>query len=135
MRRTKALVSRRMTTRLSGTIGLSLVAMAINVSCAPSSSPPPQSGVTDVAIRNMAFSPASITIEVNESVRWTNQDFVPHSATSGDPGDADAGEAFETGDLGLGDSATITFNEPGEYVYFCRWHPTEMRGARISVTE
>jgi len=34
-----------------------------------------------------------------------------------------------------GQSATIQFNNVGEFVYFCRHHPTMMRGAKISVTE
>lgn len=97
--------------------------------------PPPGPGVTDVRMQNLAFSPATVTIKAGESVRWTNYDFVLHTATSGNPGDADAGSIFDTGNVPLGQSRTVQFNETGDFVYFCRHHPTTMRGARVIVTE
>lgn len=92
-------------------------------------------GVTEVIMQDSAFVPATVTIRAGESVRWTNQDTVPHTATSGQPGAPDAGRLFDTGTLGIGQSATIPFNAPGEYVYFCRFHPTTMVGAKVVVTQ
>ena len=117
-------------------LGLSACVFAslLGQACQPSR-PPPQEGITDVTIRNSAFSPNEVTISVGESVRWTNRDFVLHTATSGNPGDADAGSEFDTGDLSRGESSTIQFDQVGEFVYFCRYHPTMMNGAKVIVTE
>jgi plastocyanin len=104
--------------------------------CPSSALPPPQAGVTDVTIRNLAFSPKAVTIKKGESVRWTNRDSVVHTATSGNPGDADAGSAFNTADIAPGtSSAAIQFNDTGDFVYFCQHHPTIMFGAKITVTD
>lgn len=103
--------------------------------CQTSLPPAPQPSVTDVTIQNRAFSPSQVTIKKGESVRWTNQDAVLHTATSGNPGDADAGGIFDTMDLPAGTSDTIQFNDTGEFVYFCRHHPTLMIGAQVKVTD
>jgi plastocyanin len=84
-------------------------------------------------MRGVAFDPADITIGVGETVTWTNMDFLPHTATSGDPGDADAGSIFDSGTLTLGRSFSHTFDEAGEFVYFCEFHPTMMRDAKVIV--
>src|SRR5581483_10970322 len=41
-------------------------------------------GKNAVTIQNFAFSPATITIKAGDSVTWTNQDTVGHSATADD---------------------------------------------------
>ncbi len=87
-----------------------------------------------MAMKNLAFSPSQVTIKVGESVRWTNDDSVLHTATSGNPGDADAGSVFDTGVIAHGQSVKIQFNNAGDFVYFCRHHPTIMFGATVTVT-
>ncbi len=47
---------------------------------------------------------------------WTNSGSAPHSATG-------TGGTFDTGILDPAGSATITFNTPGTYSYFCSVHP------------
>ena len=70
----------------------------------------------EVQIANFAFSPASMTIKVGDSVTWTNQDSVGHSATADD-------NSFDTGVLAQGKSGTITLSKAGTYTYHCRIHP------------
>lgn len=103
--------------------------------CPGNTAPTPQEGVTDVAMIGMAFVPKEITIRVGESVRWTNNDFVPHTVTSGNPGDADAGSQFDSGLMGRGATFQRQFNAAGEYIYFCLTHPTTpaMRDAKVLV--
>jgi plastocyanin len=103
--------------------------------CPGTTPPPPEEGITDVDMRNMAFSPSQVTIQVGERVRWTNYDFAPHTATSGNPGDTDAGSVFDTGNMTRGQSVTIQFDTAGQFVYFCEYHPTTMFGATVTVTE
>jgi plastocyanin len=87
----------------------------------------------EVLMQAIAFNPAEITIRAGESVTWTNQDIVQHTATSGNPGDADLGAIFRSASLGQGGTFTHTFNDVGEFVYFCEFHPTTMRGAKVIV--
>lgn len=77
----------------------------------------------DVAISGMAFAPATITIAAGDTIRWTNSDGAPHTATF-------AGGAPDTGRLNRGDSAELTFEQPGTFDYVCAFHPG-MRGRVI----
>ncbi len=91
-------------------------------------------GSNEVFMRSIAFDPAEITIGVGESVTWTNMDIlIPHTATSGNPGDEDLGSAFRSVLLFQGETFTHTFNEAGEFIYFCEVHPVMMRDAKVIV--
>ena len=90
-------------------------------------------GQNEVFMRSIAFDPPEITIRVGESVTWNNRDIVPHTATSGNPGDGDLGSIFRSGLLVQGATFTHTFNEAGEFIYFCEVHPLMMRNARVIV--
>jgi len=71
----------------------------------------------DVNMQNFAFSPQTININSGDSVRWTNKDTAPHTATStGGPA------SFDTGRLDFGQSKTLQFNTPGTYTYKCEFH-------------
>lgn len=73
-----------------------------------------------------AFSPNPIIIDSGESVTWTNDDFLPHTITSGTPeqmGTGEAGKDFDSGFVGTKSSFTHTFEQDGEYDYFCLLHP------------
>ena len=91
------------------------------------------SAANEVFMRSIAFDPMKITIQVGESVTWTNQDLVPHTVTSGNPGDADLGSIFQSALLSQGGTFTHTFNDAGEFVYFCETHPGTMRDAMVIV--
>ena len=91
-------------------------------------------GPNEVFMRSIAFDPTEITIGVGESVTWTNMDgFIPHTATSGNPGDDDLGAVFRSARLSQGATFTHTFSEAGEFVYFCEVHPVMMRDAKVIV--
>ncbi len=92
-------------------------------------------GPNEVFMRSIAFDPPEITINVGESVIWTNMDFVPHTATSGNPGDDDLGSIFRSARLSTGQTFTHPFDEPGEFIYFCEVHPNIMRDAKVIVQE
>lgn len=69
-----------------------------------------------VAIKGFKFSPASLTINVGDTVVFTNEDGAPHTAT------ADNG-AFDTGRMGKGESKSVEFTEAGSFEYSCGVHP------------
>lgn len=70
----------------------------------------------DVAISGFTFSPRTVTVNVGDSVTWTNSDAQAHTATSG--------SAWNTGDIAGGASASITFRSAGTFDYICAIHPT-----------
>ncbi|MCZ6653240.1 MAG: plastocyanin/azurin family copper-binding protein [Planctomycetota bacterium] len=90
-------------------------------------------GANEVFMQAIAFNPMEITIQAGESVTWINQDIVPHTATSGNPGDEDLGAIFRSAQFGQGGTFTHTFNDEGEFVYFCEVHPGMMRDAKVIV--
>jgi plastocyanin len=88
----------------------------------------------EVSIDNSAFTPASVTVHVGYTVRWTNHQVgVPHTVTSGNPGDADAGALFDSGAIEPGQSFSLTFTEQGTFRYFCDFHEEIMRDATVTV--
>ena len=58
-----------------------------------------------------------LTIAVGDTVTWTNRDTVVHTATS-------VNGAFDSGDLDVGESYSLTFTAPGTYDYLCTPHPS-----------
>jgi amicyanin len=70
-----------------------------------------------VDIADFAFSPQTLTIQVGDTVTWTNLDQVQHTATS-------TTGAFDTGLLDQNASSSVTFTDPGTYDYLCTPHPT-----------
>lgn len=71
---------------------------------------------------NKCFSPASITINVGDTVEWKNSDTTPHTITSGSPSDGPSG-VFDSSLIRSGNSFEFTFNESGSYDYFDMIHP------------
>lgn len=77
-----------------------------------------------VRIAGHSFSPANLTIAAGDSVTFINEDRAPHTATANNG-------SFDTGRLGRGDSATLTFGSAGSFDYFCAIHPSMT--ARLTV--
>jgi plastocyanin len=75
-----------------------------------------QAADRDVAISGFTFSPRTVTVNVGDTVTWTNSDAQTHTATaSGD---------WDTGDIGNGESKSVTMRRAGTYDYICAIHPT-----------
>ena len=77
------------------------------------------------------FSHRDITVVAGTAVAWTNQDRASHTTTSGTPSDRTG--LWDSGRLTNGETFSFTFTEPGEFVYFCSFHPSTMR-ATVTVT-
>jgi plastocyanin len=69
-----------------------------------------------VTIQNLAFSPASTTVNVGDTVTWSNRDLLTHTAT------ADGGAFNLT--IAPGDIKSFVFTAAGTYAYHCSIHPT-----------
>ena len=76
---------------------------------------------------NECYIPHEATIARGGTVTWVNED-AAHTVTAGDiAADLDAiGDSFpggfDSGFLMAGDTFSHTFEEPGEYPYFCMMH-------------
>lgn len=75
----------------------------------------------EVELVGFSFAPETIEITVGDTVRWTNRDATRHTVTAGV--DAEPTDVFHLTLDDRGDSAALTFTEPGEYRYFCTPHP------------
>jgi plastocyanin len=71
------------------------------------------SGVT---ISDFKFSPTGVTVNVGDTVTWSNSGPTGHSATANDG-------SFDTGILQKGGSGSHTFTQAGTFSYFCKPHP------------
>lgn len=95
-------------------------------------------GSAEVTIESFTFMPEEVEVAAGTEVTWTNEDDFAHTATSGTPDettDRFDGVMGELGEMnGKGETFSFTFEEPGTYEYFCRFHPQQMR-ATVTVTE
>jgi plastocyanin len=76
-----------------------------------------------VDIRDFAFSPRTVEVQVGDTVRWTNRDSVAHTATA-------RNGSFDTGLLAEGESGSVRFTTAGTYRYVCTPHP-DMTGTVV----
>ena len=73
--------------------------------------------VTEVVIRDFAFSAPTITIDRGQSIRWRNTTRNFHTVTP------DGHEAFAERQTGTqGQTFEARFDTPGRYRYFCEPH-------------
>lgn len=82
----------------------------------PTATPNPTQGtsVSNVSIKNFAFSPATLTVPAGTTVIWTNNDTVDHSVNAA---------TFNSQVLHPGDTFSYTFTQAGTYPYTCGIHP------------
>jgi plastocyanin len=80
----------------------------------------PAGAEVPVDIRDFAYSPNLIEIAAGDTVTWTNQDEVPHTATGEDR------DVLQSGTITPGASFSQDFPEAGEFGFFCEFHPNMM---------
>jgi len=71
-----------------------------------------------------SYSPEPIEIESGQTVTWINGDTISHTVTSGQDGDLDEGTLFDSDAIIPNQSYSLTFDSPGEFDYYCIYHPT-----------
>lgn len=77
--------------------------------------PPPPPSTATVHLAGQAFSPHTVTVALNGTVTWTNDDGTPHNVTSNTG-------AFTSPILMPGNTYSFRFTEPGTYNYVCTFH-------------
>jgi len=110
----------------SGALAIVLAALVF-ISCSKSYNSGNTTAPTaaSVTIKNMAFTPASLSVSAGTTVTWTNSDTTMHTVT------ADNG-SFNSGNIAIGATYSRAFNSAGTFSYHCALHP-EMLG-KIVVT-
>jgi len=68
------------------------------------------------------FIPSSLTINVGDTISWSNDDTAAHTVTSGNPTGGPDGN-FDSSLLMVGKTFDVTFDNSGSYDYFCMVHP------------
>lgn len=76
--------------------------------------------VHNVSIKSFAFDPAHIRVHIGDTIRWTNHDLAPHTATANAFG-------WDTQKIVQGNGAEILVTTGMEPSYFCVFHP-HMKG-------
>ena len=76
-----------------------------------------------ITISGFSFGP-QLTVSVGDVVAVTNDDAAAHTWTSTD-------DLFDSGSLSGTAIFTHTFDQPGEYDFFCKIHPGDMMGSII----
>ena len=91
----------------------------------------PEVDITNLSPRQW-YDPREISINVNETVKWINNDTEPHTVTSGLGGGLNSlltnsqgkpNGLFDSGLFSAGNSISIKFNNSGTFSYFCTIHP------------
>jgi plastocyanin len=118
-----------MTTKPGLAVAALLVAAALATGCGDDSSGgtdtgsgkanPAESTTTNgaVAMKNIAFDPAEITVKVGEKITWTNEESVDHDVAAVDGAD------FESDTFGKGGTYDFTPKKAGTIKYECTLHP------------
>jgi plastocyanin len=88
---------------------------------------PASASTKSVDAMGYKFTPASLTINVGDTVTWTNHDQAPHNIVI-----TDGPEKFTSPTLQTGQTFSHTFTLAGNYSYYCSIHP-DMK-ATITVT-
>jgi len=83
---------------------------------------PEGSGAPGCEETDECFIPYSLQIRVGDTVIWNNVDTAAHTVTSGSIEEGPS-EVFDSSLFMSGSSFEFTFDEAGEYPYFCVVHP------------
>ena len=89
-------------------------------------------GSVVIDTRDNTFTPQYVTVSPGTKLEFENRGRTPHNVI---PVEKDEFDAVPTEDLQPDDTAIITFDEPGEYPYYCSLHGTKTKGmtGRIKV--
>ena len=65
------------------------------------------------------FKPMDVTVKAGQTVKWTNDDSVPHTVTKA----SGPGARFDSGTMNGGAVFSRKFDKPGNVGYVCTIHP------------
>ena len=128
----------RVTSRIAGACLLALILGGGVAACGSDPGERPRAGAptsnaeaTSVKIALFRFQPKTRRVPAGTTVTWHNDDAILHTVTAGLPGQPTGDFDEELADKGA--SASVRFDRPGTFTYFCARHPEAMRG-EVTVT-
>lgn len=112
--------SRRITT-----ISFIPVLVLALAACSSGSSPSAEGGEeAEVRLVSSTFEPGELTVSVNTTVVFINDDSFDHTISEGTEGEAVDNPLVDDEIAGNGGEVRVTFNEAGTYDITCRIHPS-----------
>lgn len=69
-----------------------------------------------VEIKDLVFVPATLNVNIGDTITWTNRDLVPHTATA-------TNKSWDTGTITKDESKSIVISLGMETDYICIFHP------------
>jgi len=94
---------------------------------------PDGAGIPGCVENNECFVPSSLPVRVGDTVIWNNVDIAAHTVTSGSI--EEPSEIFDSSFFMPGETFVLTFDEVGEYPYFCTLHPWMIGEVIVSKVE
>jgi plastocyanin len=89
----------------------------------PSPSAPVQSGLVQIAYRDIAIDPDTVRVKLGSTIKWTNYDSAQANVTSeGGP------QKFASKNFGEGGTFELKVIKPGVIHYECTLYPVTMNG-------
>jgi plastocyanin len=89
----------------------------------PSKSEAAQSGIVQIAYRNIAIAPDTVRVKVGSTIKWTNYDPTKANVTS-----VNGPQKFASKDFGEGGTFELKVTKPGVIHYECTLYPVTMNG-------
>ncbi|HZD33790.1 MAG TPA: plastocyanin/azurin family copper-binding protein [Nitrososphaeraceae archaeon] len=85
-------------------------------------------------LTDTAFKPNPVDVKVGDTVKWTNNDNVPHTVIEGSPStsteEVEGGFASELFKPAM--TFEVTFNQTGTFEYYCSLHPGMVGTVNVS---
>lgn len=98
-------------------------ALALAAAAAFAAVAPATAASTSVSMVDNAFTPASATVSVGDTVTWRNDGKAPHEVSS---------PAFSSGNVDAGKSYAWKAARAGTFAYVCRYHEAQgMKGTLV----
>jgi plastocyanin len=106
---------------------LSLVLSSLILLAAPASA-----AEQTVTVRDNVFDPISKSVNINDTIRWTNQGSNTHNVTFDPPLAANLGDMGPASSSPNNQSVSPAFTTAGTFTYYCRFHQSSgMRGTVV----
>jgi LPXTG-motif cell wall-anchored protein len=75
----------------------------------------PRAETKTVSVKDFAFEPKTIQVNVGDTIVWKNEGNTEHTVTADDG-------SFNSGDLEAGKEFSHTFDKAGTFAYYCKYH-------------
>src|SRR5690348_1589207 len=69
----------------------------------------------NITIKDFEFNPKTISVNVGDTITWTNDGPSPHTVSADDA-------SFDSNNLDKGATFSHTFDKAGTFAYYCKYH-------------